>query len=118
MRVFLKGLRQPRMACKITQTRVAELLAVSPRAYTRRENGDVVPQFATVVKIANILNVSCDDLAGQQESNVGDARSHNPELPRLCQKVDQLSDADQKALVIVRDSLVRRSNVSRAMAEL
>ena len=38
VRVFLKGLRQPRMACKITETRVAELLAVSPRAYTRRKS--------------------------------------------------------------------------------
>ena len=44
--------RQFRMARKITQTRVAELLTVSPRVYTRWENGDAVPRFATVVKIA------------------------------------------------------------------
>jgi hypothetical protein len=36
----------------------------------------------------------------------------------LYKKVDQLSDEDQKALVIVLDSLVKRSKVTRVMAEL
>ncbi len=118
MKDFPQRLRQLRTARKITQTRVAELLTVSPRVYTRWENGDAVPQFATVVKIADILNVSLDELAGRQESNGGEARIHNPELHRLYQKVDHLSDEDQKALVIVLDSLVKRSKVSRVMAEL
>ena len=47
-----------------------------------------------------------------------DQPGHNPELHRLYKKVDQLSDQDQKALVIVLDSLVKRSRVSRVMAEL
>jgi hypothetical protein len=41
----------------------------------------------------------------------------NPELNRLCRKVDHLSDEDQKALVIVLDNLVKRSKVSKVMAE-
>jgi len=39
-------------------------------------------------------------------------------LHRLYKKVDQLSDEDQQALVIVLDSLVKRSKVSKVMAEL
>ena len=118
MKDFPQRLRKLRMERKITQTRVAELLAVSPRVYTRWENGDATPQFATVVKIADILNVTLDELAGRQEPGTGDARIHNPELHRLYQKVDHLSDEDQKALVIVLDSLVKRAQVSRVMAEL
>jgi transcriptional regulator with XRE-family HTH domain len=114
---FHQRLRRLRTARKITQTRVAELLGVSPRAYTRWENGDATPLFGTVVKIADILDVSLDELAGRKEIN-GDANIHNPELHRLYKKVDQLSDEDQKALVIVLDSLVKRSKVSRVMAEL
>lgn len=117
MKDFPQRLRHLRTARKITQTRAAELLAVSPRVYTRWENGDATPQFATVVKIADILNVSLDELAGRQDSNA-EARIHNPELHRLYQKVDHLSDEDQKALVIVLDSLVKRAKVSRVMAEL
>jgi len=86
------------------------------RVYTRWENGDATPLFGTVVKIADILGVSLDELAGRKEPN-GDAQIHNVELHRLYRKVDQLSDEDQKALVIVLDSLVKRSRVSRVMAE-
>jgi len=46
------------------------------------------------------------------------AAIHNPELHRLYKKVDQLSDEDRKALVIVLDSLVKRSMVSKVTAEL
>jgi RHS repeat-associated protein len=91
---------------------VAELLTVSPRVYTRWENGDATPLFGTVVKIADILDVSLDELAGRKESS-GEATIHNHELHRLYKKVDQLSDEDQKALVIVLDSLVKRSRVSK-----
>ena len=42
---------------------------------------------------------------------------HNHELHRLYKKVDQLSDEDQKALVVVLDSLVKRSRVRRVMTE-
>ena len=42
----------------------------------------------------------------------------NPELNRLYKKVDQLSDEDQRALLVVLDSLVKRSRVSKTMAEL
>ncbi len=92
------------------------MLTVSPRVYTRWENGDAVPLFATVVKIADILDVSLDELAGRTETNDQTA-IHNPELHRLYQKVDQLSDEDQKALVILLDSLVKRSRVDQVMAE-
>jgi transcriptional regulator with XRE-family HTH domain len=79
------------MARKITQTRVAELLGVSPRVYTRWENGDATPLFGTAVKIANILDVRLDELAGRKETN-GDAKTHNPQRHPLYRKVDQLSD--------------------------
>jgi transcriptional regulator with XRE-family HTH domain len=114
---FHQRLRQLRMARKVTQTRLAELLGASPRVYTRWENGDATPLFGTVVKIADILDVSLDELAGRKETN-GDTHIHNPELHRLYRKVDQLSDEDQKALMIVLDSLVKRSKISRVMTEL
>jgi len=113
---FPPRLRQLRTARKLTQTRMAELLEVSPRVYTRWENGDATPLFGTVVKIANILDVSLDELAGRKEGN-GAATIHNAELHRLYKKVDQLSDEDQKALVILLDSLVKRSRIGRVMAE-
>jgi hypothetical protein len=63
------------------------------------------------------LDVSLDELAGRTETN-DQAAIHNPELHRLYQKVDQLSDEDQRALVILLDSLVKRSRVSQVMGEI
>jgi len=60
--------------------------------------------------------VSLDELAGRKDVR-SETAIKNPELNRLCAKVDHLSDEDQKALVIVLDSLVKRSKVSKEMAE-
>ena len=112
---FHERLKNLRTARKLTQTRVAELLGISPRVYHRWEAGGAVPLFGTIVKIADILGVTLDELAGRKES--AEPQIHNPELHRLYRKVDQLSDQDQQALVIVLDSLVKRSRIKRVMGE-
>ena len=71
--------------------------------------------LATVVKIADILGVTLDELAGRKDA--AEPQIHNPELHRLYKKVDLLSDEDQQALVIALDSLVKRSRVRRVMTE-
>jgi hypothetical protein len=86
---------------KLTQTRLAELLEVSPRVYNRWENGDVIPHFDTI---------SLDKLAGRKEAG-DEPRIRNHELHRLPTRIRRPSS-------IVLDSLVKRSRVSRVMAEL
>jgi hypothetical protein len=56
-------------------------------------------------------------MAGRKDID-DDAKIHNPELHRIYSKVDQLSDEDQKALVILLDSLVKRSRMSQVMGEI
>lgn len=116
MEKFAERLKQLRSARRMTQTRLAQLLEVSPRVYNRWENGIATPHLDTVVRIADILNVTLDELAGRKDTN-GEADIHNPELHRLYKKVDQLSDEDQKALLVVLDSLVKRSRMRRVMTE-
>lgn len=86
---FHQRLRQLRKARQLTQKRVAELLGISPRVYTRWENGDATPLFGTVVKLADILDVTLDELAGRKETN-GEASIHKAELHRLYEEFDQL----------------------------
>jgi transcriptional regulator with XRE-family HTH domain len=113
---FAERLKELRTARKLTQVRVAELLGISPRVYHRWESGSATPYFDTVVKIADILGVTLDELAGRKDVT-GEGVIHNPELHRLYRKVDQLPDEDQRALVVVLDSLVKRSRVKRVMTE-
>jgi hypothetical protein len=76
----------------------------------------VTPHFDTIVRLADTLGVSLDEIAGRRDVS-SETTIKNPELNCLCRKVDQLSDDGQKALMIVLDSLVNRSRVSRVMAE-
>ena len=90
-------------------------MTISPRVYSRWETGDVTPHFDTIVRLADTLCVSLDELAGRKDV-AGETMIRNPN--RLCRKVDQLPDEDQRALAVVLDSIVKRSRVSRVMAEI
>ncbi len=111
---FSERLKLLRSARNITQARLAELLGVDPRVYNRWERGTATPQLDTVMKIADILQVSLDELAGRTDS-LSEPKIHNHELMSLYHQVDELSDEDQQALVLVIDSFVRKSQVNKVM---
>ena len=109
----LKALRELR---KITQTRLSELIGVSPRVYNRWENGDATPHWESIVKIADVLDVSLDQLAGRTETD-DQTVIHNHKLHELYKQVDQLSDEDQQALIVLLDSLVARANMQKLVGK-
>ena len=69
----------------------------------------------TLVKLADVPGVSADELLGRSAGEP-EHRIHNHELHRLYREVDQLPDEDQRALLIVLDSLVKRSKFRSVMA--
>lgn len=115
MKQFAERLRALREARRITQTRLAGLLEVDPRVYNRWERGAATPQLETVVRIAHILQVSLDELAGLQAAK-SEPRVRNPKLHALYEQMDGLSDEDQQALIILMDSLVKRSRMRKVLA--
>ncbi|CAE6737096.1 hypothetical protein R69749_02057 [Paraburkholderia domus] len=114
MSVFAERLRLLRSARQITQARLAELLEINPRVYNRWERGLATPQFDTVVRIADILQVTLDELAGRTPAPA-EPKIHNQELLSLYQQVDSLPDAEQQALILVIDSFVRKTQVQKVM---
>ena len=114
MSVFAERLKLLRSARNITQARLAELLDISPRVYNRWEKGNSTPHFDTIIKIADILQVSIDEFAGRKEPSTK-LMIRNHQLHSLCQKVDQLPDQDQQALVIMMDSLVKKTQMERLL---
>jgi transcriptional regulator with XRE-family HTH domain len=112
MPTFAECLKQLRNNRGITQVRIAELLEVSPRVYNRWEKGGNIPHFETIIRIADILKVSLDELAGRKEPST-ELKIHNHKLHSLCGEVDQLPDQDQQALIIMMDSLVKKSTMEK-----
>lgn len=112
---FVERLRTFRRDRGLSQTRLAELLGVSPRVYHRWESGSATPRFDTVVKLSEILEVSLDELAGREPPKSVEFRVHNPKLHSLYREIDKLSDEDQQALAILLDSLVKRSQMDKVL---
>lgn len=115
MTAFAERLKLLREERKLTQARLAELIGVNARAYNRWERGNFIPQLDTLIKLADVLNIMLDELTGRSPE-IRQPSVRNPKLQGLLQEVDNLSDEDQQALIILMDSLVKRAQMNRVLA--
>ena len=115
---FRENLARLRKERQLTQTQLAELLDVQPRLISRWETGQVKPQFDHMVRLAEVLEVSLDELAKGAESVPDPARHaiRNKRLEELCRRVDGLSREDQEVVCHVMDSLIRKEQVKAIMS--
>lgn len=109
----LKLLRESR---HLTQARLAELLGIDPRAYNRWERGGGTPQLDTLAKMADILQVTLDELVGRKPVS-NEVKLKNHTLHTLCQQADSLPDADQQALILVMDGLVKKNQMVQVVGK-
>jgi transcriptional regulator with XRE-family HTH domain len=114
MSAFAERLKLLRQSRNITQARLAKLLEIDPRAYSRWERGDNLPHLDTLVKIADVLQVTLDELVGRKEPSA-EVKIRNHALQQLCQLADELPDADQQALIQVMDGLVKKTQLNKMM---
>lgn len=113
---FAERLRELRSARGLTQTRLAELLGMPARSYNRWERGGHVPHLGMAIKIADILQVSLDELVGRTPQT-SEVAIRNPDLHHLVQEVDALPDEDQRALMTVMDGLVKKTQLAKMMRQ-
>lgn len=66
MKVFPKRLKELRQKKGLTQQEIADLLHVNRVTYTNWEKGNREPNFETIIKIADLLEVSLDWLFGRE----------------------------------------------------
>ena len=62
---FAEKLKYYREVTNRTQREMAELLKMTPNAYQMYEYGKREPRLNVLIQIADILNVSLDDLVGR-----------------------------------------------------
>ncbi len=65
--MFNKRLREMRMKRGFTQQRLADILDIALRSYQCYETGTRTPNYALLIKIADILDISIDYLLGRDE---------------------------------------------------
>lgn len=114
MAEFAERLRLLRDARQLSQARLAELLGIDPRSYNRWERGGNVPHLDTLIRIADILQVTLDELVGRKEPSAT-LKIRNHELQTLCQQADYLPDEEQRALILVMNGLVKKAQMTQVM---
>jgi transcriptional regulator with XRE-family HTH domain len=115
---FGKKLTELRKARLLTQMELAELLEVQPRLIGRWEQGKGKPQFDYIIKLAEVLEVSLDQMllgADQQQSAQFDIQ--NRKLKELCRQVDQLKQEDQNVICHFLDMAVRQDRLKHLVTD-
>ena len=57
-----KNLVQLRTEARLTQLQLAEMLNYSDKAVSKWERGDAIPDLRVLIKLANIYNITVDDI--------------------------------------------------------
>lgn len=65
--IFPERLKQLRQKKGLTQQEIAELLGVKRNTYSDWENGKTEPNFETLLKLADLFEVSLDWLFGRDK---------------------------------------------------
>lgn len=110
---FGQRLAALRRARGLTQTDLGEKVGISQRmvAYYEVQNGN--PPATLLTRLARALQVTTDELIGQDPRPIrGNPR--NLRLWRKLSRVEQLSPEEQKAVVQIIDTMLRRPRSGRA----
>ena len=67
MKIFQENLIELRKRNNLTQKKIAKALGIAQPSYIRYENGTAEPTQQTLVKIADLFDVSIDFLLGRKD---------------------------------------------------
>ncbi len=101
LKTIAQKLRGIRKACGFTQQQIAAVLSVDRSTYTYYETGKTTPDIHTVKALADLFNVSVDELLADEE----------PASPLLSdtgeEEVTETPDADNTKLLETANRLTR-----------
>ncbi|MDA8021153.1 MAG: helix-turn-helix domain-containing protein [Thermoanaerobaculia bacterium] len=114
---FRQNLVKLRKERQLTQMQLADLLDVQPRLISRWETGESKPQFDHVVQLADVLEVTLDQLIrGHNHDQPARFDIRNKRLEELCRRIDELGAEDQDVVCHLMDSVIRKEQV-KAIAD-
>lgn len=114
---FGKNLSRLRKARHLTQLKLSELIGVQPRLIGRWEQGQGKPHFDYLVKLADALDVSFDQLLrGDEATSTPTFEVRNKTLQELCKKADRLNREDQDLICQFLDMAIRSNQIKEIVA--
>lgn len=90
---------------KMSQADMGKALSIGGDAYGRYERGEVKPSIQVAIKVANILNVSLDYLAGKSDLELDEKMIKRIEL------VSKLPEDQKEHILVVLDAFIDRMKI-------
>lgn len=111
---FGKNLSTFRKQRRLTQLALANMLDVQPRMVGRWEQGKSRPQFEYIIKLAQVLEVTIDQLVyGEQGPEKPVFEIKNKRLKELCRQVDELKPDEQEIICRFMDMAVKQNQLKQ-----
>ncbi len=110
----IKTLRKER---NWSQAELAEKIGADGRQISRYENGKITPSVETIVKIAQIFDVSTDYLL-KENSPKKSFVFENKDLQKLIESFQKISDEDKKCLTYIIDSFMTKNKIKSFAQEI
>jgi transcriptional regulator with XRE-family HTH domain len=95
----------------ITQAEMAELLGISQPIVSDYERGELRLHGELIVKLAEILDCSADEILGLRERKTT-AGGNNRRMLRRLQQIDLLPKRDQEALLRTIDAFLSKARTA------
>lgn len=99
-------LRKVRTEKRLTQKEVANAMQVRPNQYGKVENGKVVPSLKTLVKAAEALSVSLDELVFGDKTKTDENMIKDSQMADRIRTINNLSGEDKMIALHLLDLIV------------
>lgn len=94
-----------------TQSDLAQLLKVENKMISYYENGKSIPNADTLVKIANVFNISIDYLLIEDVPKLSLERTGNNEILKHMYDINKLNEKDIELIIYMINSLVTKNQI-------
>ena len=103
-------IRKIRESKRLTQTEVASKMEVRPNQYGLVENGKVLPSLKTLVKVAQALNVTTDELIFGKKP-IETVEVQDQELAKKMNVISELEPADKYVATEIIDLILAKKTL-------
>lgn len=108
---FGENVRRLRKERGWTQAEFAQRIGVHLNHINKIETGKYMPQFETVIEMANAFEVSLDYLAGVSTTGLDEIRIEDQTFAEKIKLLNSLEDEDRNAIIRIIDTMLTKKKM-------
>ena len=117
MSTFGEHLKDIRSGKGISQGQLADLMGIHSTHISRYERNQTIPSVDVVKKLADVLEVSVDDLVYGADQEKAKAKIQDSELLAMFSKAQHLNDSDKEAIKAMLKAFLFQKDMQKQLAQ-